>query len=118
MDDAYSEIGEDLFKFLLNIEKKIITILLNSNSTQIHSKMTEDVWYSEMNSRIWIHFWYWKKKKKNRILLNSNAQIHSKMADDGMVFRDWWIVGFASLGRPLIGISWSRMLTRSRPTEL
>lgn len=30
-----------------------------------------------------------KKKKKNRILLNSNAQIHSKMADDGMVFRDW-----------------------------
>lgn len=52
MDDAYSEIGEDLFKFLLNIEKKIITILLNSNSTQIHSKMTEDVWYSEMNSRI------------------------------------------------------------------
>lgn len=64
MDDAYSKIGEDLFKFLLNIEKKIITILLNSNSTQIHSKMMEDVWYSEMNSRIWIHFWYWKKKKK------------------------------------------------------
>lgn len=30
-----------------------------------------------------------KKKKIVKILLNSNTQIHFKMADDGMVFRDW-----------------------------